>query len=206
LIVLVNGQRAGLEKTGGCFSPECKASSGKIHFSSAWMRVAVWNAMKTPLFAAVLSFTSAVSLLADSNIVLTGVHNCCKKCDTGITEAVAKVDGASAKTEKRKVTITAKDEATAKLAVQSLVKNGYFGEGAVAPVVGDQKVKSATVNGLHLCCGKCVTAAEEAVLSVPGVTGHNAEKGAASFKVDGDFSTQQLAAALHKAGLHGEIK
>jgi hypothetical protein len=51
-----------------------------------------------------------------------------------------------------------------------------------------------------------VTAAEEAVLSVSGVTGHNAVKGATSFKVDGDFSTQQLADALHKAGLHGEIK
>jgi len=179
---------------------------GKIHFSSAGMRVAVWGVMKTPFLASVLCFASVASLFADSNLVLNGVHNCCKKCDTGISEAVAKVDGASAKVEKRKVTITAKDEATAKLAMQSLVKNGYFGEGAVAPVVGDQKVKSATVNGLHLCCGKCVTAAEEAVLSVSGVTGHNAVKGATSFKVDGDFSTQQLADALHKAGLHGEIK
>jgi hypothetical protein len=162
--------------------------------------------MKSPLLVAVLSFASALSLFEESNSVLTGLHICCKKCDTGIVEAVAKVDGASAKTEKRKVTITAKDEATAKLAAQSLVKNGYFGEGAVAPVVVDQKVKSATVNGLHLCCGKCVTAAEEAVLSVAGVTGHNATKGAASFKVDGDFSTEQLSNALHKAGLHGEIK
>ena len=162
--------------------------------------------MKTPLLLTLLSFASAVSLFAESNLVLTGVHNCCKKCDTGITEAVTKVDGASAKTEKGKVTITAKDEATAKLAAQSLVKNGYFGEGAIAPTVVDQKVKSATVLGLHLCCGKCVTAAEDAVLSVAGVTGHNAVKGASSFKVDGDFSTQQLANALHKAGLHGEIK
>ena len=178
----------------------------KIRFSSAVMRVAVVKAMKTPLLVACLSFTSAVSLFADSNLVLNGVHNCCKKCDTGITEAVEKVEGASAKTDKRKVTVTAKDEATARLAIESLVKNGYFGEGAVPPAVVDQKVKSATVNGLHLCCGKCVTAAEDAVLSVPGVTGHNAVKGAASFKVDGDFSTQQLANALHKAGLLGEIK
>lgn len=162
--------------------------------------------MKTPLFLALLSFGSAASLFADSTLVLTGVHNCCKKCDTGIAEAVAKVEGASAKTEKGKVTISAKDEATVKLAAESLVKNGYFGEGAVAPVVVDQKVKSATVNGLHLCCGKCVTAAEEAVMSVAGVTGHTAAKGAVSFKVDGDFSVQQLSNALHKAGLHGEIK
>ncbi len=164
--------------------------------------------MKTPLLFTVLSCASALSLFAESNVVLTGVHNCCKKCDTGIAEAVAKVEGAVAKTgqEKGKVTVTAKDEATAKLAVQSLVKNGYFGVGAVAPTVVDQKVKSATVNGLHLCCGKCVTAAEEAVLSVAGVTGHNAAKGSTSFTVEGDFSTQQLSNALHKAGLHGDIK
>jgi hypothetical protein len=162
--------------------------------------------MKTPLLAASLSFISAISLLAESNVVLTGVHNCCKKCDNGIGEAVGKVDGASVKTDKGKVTITAKDEATAKLAAESLVKNGYFGVGAVAPAVVDRKVKSITVNGLHLCCGKCVTAAEEAVLSVAGVTGHTATKGATSFKVDGDFSTQALSDALHKAGLHGDLK
>lgn len=162
--------------------------------------------MKTPTLLALLSLTTTVSLFAETTLVLSGVHNCCKKCDTGITEAVAKVDGAAAKTDKRQVTISAKDEATAKLAVQSLVKNGYFGVGAVAPAVVDQKVKSATVSGLHLCCGKCVTAAEEAVLSVPGVTGHNATKGSTSFHVDGDFSTQQLSDAFHKAGLHGEIK
>lgn len=162
--------------------------------------------MKTPLLVAGISFVSAFSLVAESNVVLMGVHNCCKKCDTGISEAVAKVEGAAAKTDKGKVTITAKDEATAKLAAESLVKNGYFGVGAVAPAVADRKVKSITVNGLHLCCGKCVTAAEEAVLSVAGVTGHTASKGAASFKVDGDFSTLELSNALHKAGLHGDLK
>jgi hypothetical protein len=162
--------------------------------------------MKTPLLVIGLSFLSTLSLLADSNVVLTGVHNCCKKCDTGINEAVSKVEGASAKTEKGKVTITAKDEATAKMAAASLVKNGYFGVGAVAPAVEDRKVKSITVNGLHLCCGKCVTAAEDAVMSVAGVTAHTATKGATSFKVDGDFSTQELANALHKAGFHGDLK
>jgi hypothetical protein len=162
--------------------------------------------MKTPLLVAGISLVSAFSLVAESNVVLTGVHNCCKKCDTGIVEAVAKVEGAAAKTDKGKVTITAKDEATAKLAAESLVKNGYYGVGAVAPAVVDRKVKSITVNSLHLCCGKCVTAAEEAVLSVAGVTGHTATKGATSFKVDGDFSTQELSNALHKAGLHGDLK
>jgi copper chaperone CopZ len=162
--------------------------------------------MKTPLLTILLSVAATLSGFADSTIVLKGVHNCCKKCDNGISEAISKVDGASPKIEKSTVTITAPDEKTAKQAVASLVKNGYYGDGAEAPVIADAKVKSATVQGLHLCCGKCVTAADNAIKSVTGVNKHNAEKGAASVTVEGDFSTQALNDALHKAGFHGSIR
>jgi copper chaperone CopZ len=90
--------------------------------------------------------------------------------------------------------------------VSSLVKNGYFGEGAEAPAVADAKVKSVTISGLHLCCGKCVTAADTAIKSVSGVSKHNAEKGSTSVTVEGDFSTQALNNALHKAGFHGSFQ
>ena len=162
--------------------------------------------MKTSALVSALSLALSLGAFADSSIVLNGVHNCCKKCDNGITEAVSKVSGATAQVEKNKVTVTAKDEATAKQAVASLVSSGYFGEGATAPAVADAKVKSATVDGVHLCCGKCVTAVENAVTSVSGVTGHTATKGATSFKVDGDFNTKELAAALNKNGFSGQIK
>lgn len=162
--------------------------------------------MKTPTLITALSLALSLAAFADSTIVLNGVHNCCKKCDNGINEAITKVAGATAQIEKNKVTVSAKDEATAKQAVASLVSSGYFGEGAVAPAVADAKVKSANVEGVHLCCGKCVTAVETAVNSVAGVTGHNATKGATSFKVDGDFNTKELAAALNKNGFSGVIK
>ena len=77
--------------------------------------------MKTPLLTVSFSLFLAFSACADSSLVLSGVHNCCKKCDTGISEAVAKVAGASAQVEKNKVTITAKDDATTKQAMASLV-------------------------------------------------------------------------------------
>lgn len=162
--------------------------------------------MKTPTLFSALSLALSLAAFGDSSIVLNGVHNCCKKCDTGINEAITKVSGATAQIEKNKVTVTAKDEATAKKAVASLVSGGYFGEGAVAPAVADAKVKSATVDGVHLCCGKCVTAVETAVTSVTGVTGHTAAKGVTSFKVEGDFNTKDLAAALNKNGFSGQIK
>lgn len=162
--------------------------------------------MKTTTLASALILALHFAALADSSIVLTGVHNCCKKCDTGIIEAVAKVEGATAQTEKGKVTITAKDEETAKKGAASLVSNGYFGKGATAPTVTDAKVTSATVSGVHLCCGKCVTAVETAVKAVAGVSGLDATKGAKSFKVEGDFSTKELASSLNKNGFSGDIK
>ncbi len=162
--------------------------------------------MKRTILLTSLSLALTLVARADSSTVLTDVHNCCKKCETGISEAVEKVAGATAQTEKGKVTISAKDDATVKLAVASLVSGGYFGKGAEAPAVTDAKVKSANVGGVHLCCGKCVTAVEKAVTSVTGVTGHDATKGAKSFKVEGDFSTKELAAALNKNGFNGEIK
>lgn len=159
----------------------------------------------TTLSIVLSSLVLGLSARAESTVTITGVHNCCKKCDNGILDAVKKVDGASATTDKDKVTITAKDEATAKKAAESLVAAGYAGKETAVPEVKDAKVKSATVTGVHLCCPKCVTAVEKAVKSVPGVTSHNATKGATSFKVEGDFSTAALSSALKKGGFSGGI-
>ena len=151
------------------------------------------------------SLALILSAQAEATIKLTGVHNCCGKCEKGIQAAVTKVEGATVVAEKDVVTITAKDEATAKKAEASLIAGGYAGKESVVPAVVDAKVKSATVTGVHLCCGKCVTAVEKAVKSVPGATSHTATKGAESFKVEGDFSTAALSAALQKNVLSGAI-
>ena len=160
----------------------------------------------TLLTTTLVALSLSLSVQAESTVKLSGVHNCCKKCDDGIQKAVTSVSGATVKTEKGDVTITAKDDATAKQAVSALLAAGYAGKGAEVPATADAKVKSATVSGVHLCCGKCVTAAEKAVMSVAGVTKHTATKGAESFTVEGDFSTAALASALNKGGLNGSIK
>lgn len=153
--------------------------------------------------AAFAAFTLQAS--ADSTLTISGVHNCCKSCAKGIEGAITKA-GATAAIDGTTVTITAKSEADAKKAADELVAAGYFGEGATAPEVSDAKVKSATVSGVHLCCGKCVTAVDKAVKAVSGASTHNAEKGAKTFTVEGDFSTKELAAALNQAGLSGTIQ
>lgn len=164
--------------------------------------------MKTKIITtlSVIILALGLNARAESTVTLTGVHNCCKKCEKGIADAVAKVSGATAASDKDKVTITAKDEADAKKAVASLVDAGYYGTGAEAPVVVDAKVKSASIEGVHLCCGKCVDAFNKAAKETAGVTGTDAVKGATSVKVEGDFSTKEFLAALNKGGFSGKLK
>jgi len=61
------------------------------------------------------------------------------------------------------------------------------------------------IEGVHLCCGKCVKAVDKAVKSVPGVKEQTATKGAKSFEVTGDFNDQEVFTALQKEGLSGKI-
>ncbi len=163
--------------------------------------------MKFTILSVLLSSLAlSLSAQAEATVKLTGVHNCCGKCEKGIQAAVAKVEGATVVADKGNVTITAKDEATAKKAEASLVAAGYAGAESTVPAVADAKVKSATVKGVHLCCPKCVTAVDKALKTVPGVTKNNATKGADSFTVEGDFSKAALSSALKKGGFAGGIE
>jgi periplasmic mercuric ion binding protein len=142
---------------------------------------------------------------AESKVTLTDVHNCCKSCANGITKAVTSVPGATATIDKSTITITAKSDADATKATAALLKAGYYGSGATAGTASEGKVKSATVTGVHLCCGKCVDAFNKAAKS-GGATTTDATKGAASVKVEGDFSPKDLLAALNKGGFNGDVK
>ena len=160
------------------------------------------------LVTAFVTLSLSLAAHAESTLTLKGVHNCCGKCDKGIVAAVAKVDGASAVATKSTVVITAKSEADAKKAAESLMAAGYYGTGAgdEAPAADSAKVTSATVEGVHLCCGKCADAANKAASSTAGVTKSAAAKGDTSFKVEGNFSKGDLLTSLRKAGMNGTIK
>jgi len=153
---------------------------------------------------------SAAPAFAESKVTLTGVHNCCKSCTKGIEKAVTSVSGATAAVEKDSVTISAGSDADVQKATDALIAAGYTGAGnnsAIKVTPGtapDEKVSSLTISGTHLCCGKCVTGVEKAVLTVPGVKSHTAAKGAESFKVEGDFNAKAVMVALAKAGYTGK--
>jgi periplasmic mercuric ion binding protein len=150
----------------------------------------------------------------DSTAKISEMHLCCKSCVTGVEKAVSKVPDAKAEVDQDAgtVTLSGPDGATVQKAADALVTAGYFGktsEGSVklANETGakGEKVKSLKVEGVHLCCGKCVKAVDKAITSVPGVKSHTATKGAKSFEVTGDFNDKELMTALQKEGLTGRI-
>jgi copper chaperone CopZ len=170
--------------------------------------------MKSLLLSLVTVFALAqLAQAADVTVKISNVHLCCAKCVKAANTAVSGVDGAKALVDQtnRTVEITAPDSATAQKAVDALTKAGFFGESSDAGIKLDAstgakgtKVQSLKVEGVHLCCAKCVKAVHETVMAVPGVTGENAQKGEESFTVTGDFNDADLFAALQKAGLTGK--
>ncbi|HEY3915510.1 MAG TPA: hypothetical protein VGN61_13565 [Verrucomicrobiae bacterium] len=169
--------------------------------------------MKTALFSLVAMLALAPLSQADVTVTLSNVHLCCDKCVKGADKTVTSIDGATDVCDKaaRTIAITAPDNATVQKVADGLVKAGFFGTSSDASIKVDAstgaqgaKVQTLTVKGVHLCCPKCVKTVHETVLSVSGVTGENAQKGAESFTVTGDFNDADVFAALQKAGLTGK--
>ena len=160
-----------------------------------------------------LSFALAPLAAADVTVQLSNVHLCCDSCVKGVNKAVATVPGVTAASDKdaETVTLTAADQAAAQKAVNALTAAGYFGVSGdkaikvdAATGAQDAKVKSLTVNGVHLCCKSCVKAVNAALEKVPGVTANTATKNASSFEVTGDFKPTDVFGALQDAGLTGK--
>jgi copper chaperone CopZ len=170
--------------------------------------------MKNTLASVGLMIALAFSArAAEVSTTLSDVHLCCQSCVKGVESAVAKVDGATASADREAGTVklTGPDTATVQKAVDALVAAGYFGKSSEPSIkvnaetgAKGQKVQSLEVQGVHLCCPKCVKAVNHALEPVPGVKGNTATKGAKSFTVTGDFNDQDVFDALQKAGLTGQ--
>jgi copper chaperone CopZ len=171
--------------------------------------------MKITIASLLVSFAFITAAQADDvSVKITDVHMCCKECVRVAQKAVAKVPGAKgvADQDSDSVTLTAPDKATLQKAADALVAAGYFGESSDPDIklVADtgakgEQVKTLKVEGVHLCCGECVSSLNRALKTVPGVTGNTAKKNAKSFEVTGDFNDKELFEALHKKGLNGAV-
>ena len=170
--------------------------------------------MKTLLLSSMVTFAGMVALQADETATINNVHLCCKSCVTGAEKAVSTVEGAkvSADQEAGTVTLTGPDAATLQKAADALVRAGYYGKSASPavtlksnPGAKGRQVGSLEIEGVHLCCAKCVKAVEHAVKSVPGVENQTAVKGAKKFQVTGKFNDSAVFDALENEGLSGKI-
>ena len=162
-------------------------------------------------FVAVFALMLSVQA-ADVSVKITGVHLCCQSCVKGVKSAVGKVQGVTvnADEDSSTVSLTGPDQASVQKAADALLAGGYFGKSSDASIklnahagASGKKVQSLKVEGVHLCCGKCVKVVNEALGSVAGVKGNTAAKNAESFMVTGDFNDKEVFDALQKAGLAG---
>jgi copper chaperone CopZ len=165
------------------------------------------------VFAAFAAFTLRAAA-DDVTVTLSEVHLCCQNCVKGANAALAPVTGAKVAIDMNAKTIalTAADKPTLQKAVDALTAAGYFGKSSDASIKVDAstgakagKVQTLEVSGVHLCCGKCVTAVKDALASVDGVKGDTVVSKAKSFTVTGDFDATQVFAALQKIGLTGKV-
>lgn len=172
--------------------------------------------MKKIFASAVMALALTLSVrAADVTVTLNDVHICCPSCVKAINKIVASVPNLTANVnqDENSVTMTGPDTATVQKGTDALTDAGFFGKSNDPSIkvnadtgAKNEKVKSITIEHLHLCCGKCVKTVNEILGSVPGVTGNTAAKGAKSFEVTGDFNDKDVFDALQKGGLTGHEK
>jgi periplasmic mercuric ion binding protein len=157
----------------------------------------------------------AAAALAETKVEVKGVHLCCGACVKGVSTALKGMEGVTPACDRDggTVTLTARDEAIARKALDALADAGYHGETdskglAIKPTSGlpTGKVKSLSLMGTHNCCKSCCNAIKTAVKTVPGVTGDTAQPKMGSFEVTGDFDAAALVKALNDAGFHFQVK
>jgi len=163
--------------------------------------------------AAVLAIVS-LAHAEDITVKITKIHMCCGSCEKGVTNACKDIDGlkAVASKETKTVELTAPDKATVQKGVDALVKAGYFGKCDDSDIKFDtttgakgDKVQTLKVEGIHLCCPKCVKAVNLALKDVPGYTTNDAVKNAQFVVITGDFKDSDVMDALQKHGLTGKV-
>jgi copper chaperone CopZ len=163
--------------------------------------------------AAVLALAGAAR--AETTVELKGTHLCCPACVRAVGDILKKVDGVTGKCDQKAgtVTITAKDDATAKKALEALAAGGFHGDtGNKDLAIKDDsgvtkgKVKTLTLTGVHDCCGQCNGKIKAALKKVDGVTGDTAKAKTNTFEVTGDFDAADVVKALNAAGFHVTVK
>lgn len=164
-------------------------------------------------------FTAAVlvsgSIATAGEVKLSETHLCCGACVKAVEAALTDVDGVSdVKVDKdaKTVTFTSTDAKTARGGIVALAKAGYGGKATHAGkemklpkgFKEDGSADTVTVRGLHNCCAGCAKSITAALTKVEGVSDVKCKEKACTI-TGTNVSYAKVIAALHEAGLHGNI-
>jgi copper chaperone CopZ len=173
--------------------------------------------MKAFLMAALGSLALAVGGVsaAETKVELKNTHLCCAQCVRAVGQILQKVEGVTGKCDREAgtITITAKDNESAQMALDALAAGGFHGTTDSKELtikddsgVTNGKVKTLTLTGIHNCCNSCNRGINTALGKVKGVTGNTAKARSDSFEVSGDFDAEELVKTLNAAGFHVRVK
>jgi periplasmic mercuric ion binding protein len=168
--------------------------------------------MKTLTIMLLALGSTSLLMSAETKVTLSGVHLCCKGCVNGVTKAVEQSGGKATCDAKAGTVVISGVKGTVEKALESVAKAGYYGKSDYDALsisckggTSDKKVKSLTLGGAHLCCGKCIKAVAKAVSATEGANTHTAKKGSKTFEVTGNFNARAFINALHDNGLHAFV-
>lgn len=172
------------------------------------------RALSLALLFAALSFQALAG-----EVEVSGVHLCCASCVKGVDNALKDVDGVTnVKSDRASKTVkfTAANDKAAAAGIEAFAKAGFHGtakHGESALKFPDSGAKDGAkasqikVGDVHLCCGACVRAAEEAIQKVDGVANITSDRDASSIEITGDnIGVQAVVKALNDAGFNATIQ
>ena len=166
-----------------------------------------------------LAATLIVAAPLSQDVAIKGVHLCCGSCSDAAEAALEGLKGISkAGTDRntKLISFQAESKEAALEALKSLAKEGFYGTATFGkeelkwPESGakkGEKVSTIVIEGVHLCCGACVTGSKEALEKVPGATEIDVDRNAQIITVKGKEIDEVAAiAALNKGGFFGKVK
>lgn len=164
-----------------------------------------------------LSLCLVSAPVVGDDVTIKEVHLCCGACVKAVEKALSKGDGvAELKIDKDAGTVVfqADDRRIARQALRRLANAGFAGNAQFGgrpinfpkiEVEAGTKSNSLEIAGVHLCCGGCVSAVQEALQEVQGVAKVDGDTKTGVVKVEGqDVDVRAVIEALRKAGFNGK--
>jgi mercuric ion binding protein len=154
-----------------------------------------------------------------TGVTIKGVHLCCGSCSSGAQAALQDVKGITkigVDRNTKLISFDADSKDSANAALKALAEDGFYGTAAFGkdelkwPESGakkGEKVATIVIEGVHLCCGACVTGVKDALEKVAGATEIDVDRNAEKVTLKGkEMDEVAVIAALNKGGFFGTIE